>query len=150
MTPTWFAGGSLDRFEVRELAHSLGVTDELALDEAITQMDEDGDNEITQEEFMAWWRVQSANGGSKLFGKMNITIAKIDLVAKSNEAVAKLDDRDVRKVAVQSMQKMFSRMNVSKLKSPRLSSWRFGKKGKKPAAAEEPQAGRRRTSTAIS
>ena len=35
-------GGSLDRSEMRQLARSLGVTDEAALQEATHQMDADG------------------------------------------------------------------------------------------------------------
>ena len=120
-------GGTLDREEVRALAISLGVTDEADLDKAIHQMDADGDDEITKEEFSSWWISQAsaaATGTSSLFGRMKlVALTRRDIINVSAEAIAKMDDRDVRKVAVQKAQRFLGKMtsprlSLGKMKSP--------------------------------
>lgn len=49
--------GFLDHEEMRTLAVSLGVSDQQSIQQAIGEMDTDGDGEISLLEFMTWWRL---------------------------------------------------------------------------------------------
>ena len=146
--------GTLDRDEIRKLALSLGVPDDESLEAAIAQMDADGDNEITFAEFSTWWRSQSleaGEGGSgNLFSRIRLrslsglsaTLSPRQLterggqllttglseakVAMSAETIAAMDDRDVRKLAVQQVQKqkqkvskLFGKLKIGSPRSPR-------------------------------
>ena len=51
--------GTLDVTELRALAMSLGVTADDELRSAVAQMDDDGDGEVSVEEFLRWWEQQA-------------------------------------------------------------------------------------------
>ena len=65
--------GMLDHEEMRELAKSFGVEDEVELDEAIEEMDTDLDGEISLQEYMVWFRASLAGKEKTHFFKKMVT-----------------------------------------------------------------------------
>ena len=75
-------GGSLDKLEVKTLLTRLGLeVDDESVDRVMTQMDPDGDGEVTLPEFLAWWH---GGAGSELRAQMT-ALADAAAVRKERE-----------------------------------------------------------------
>ena len=81
--------GSLDREELADLAERLGAALKPAeLDEAMAEMDENGDNCIDLDEFMRWWQ-----GARNTGAKWDVMINRQERIVQEKERLQEVFDR---------------------------------------------------------
>ena len=131
---------TLDRDEMAALARSLGVTSKRQIASIISQIDSNGDSEVSREEFMAWWEAQEVSSADEGGSKKDL-LGKLKLNALSAESIDSMDDRDVRKIAAQKM--LMQTQRVGKLGGKIFGGvGKLGGKIRSPRSPRTPKAGK--------